>query len=168
MPLHPTMKRRLHERLHPLIGDEEADALLDQVSPPDPITRQWLEERFVTKEWADERLVTKEWADERFVTKEWLHDHLAARLEPFVTKEWADELLVTKVWLHDHLAARLEPFVTREFLDARLEGLEGRLSAQVSELDSKMSERFRHHTYFMVGMASFVAVVSGLVEAFAG
>ena len=39
MSLHPTMKRRLHERLHPLIGEEEADALLDDLTQ-DPVTRE--------------------------------------------------------------------------------------------------------------------------------
>ena len=56
MSLHPTMRRRLHERLHPLIGDEESDALLDEVSPADPVTREWLDDRFVTKAWLREEL----------------------------------------------------------------------------------------------------------------
>lgn len=64
MSLHPTMKRRLHERLHPLIGAEEADALLDEISPQDPVTREWLETRF-------DRI------DDRFATRE----HLDARLD---------------------------------------------------------------------------------------
>jgi hypothetical protein len=77
--LHPTMKRRLHERLHPLIGEEEADALLDEISPQDAVTREWLEgqfDRMVTKEHLDERL-------ERFGSKEWTREH-------FATKEYLD------------------------------------------------------------------------------
>ncbi|HEX7131328.1 MAG TPA: hypothetical protein VF228_02060 [Iamia sp.] len=71
MSLHPTMKRRLHERLHPLIGEEEADALLDEIAPQDPVTREWLEGRFDRIDDRFERM------EERFATKE----HLDARLD---------------------------------------------------------------------------------------
>jgi len=122
--LHPTMKRRLHERLHPLIGEEEADALLDEISPADPVTREWLREEL------DGRF-------DRVVTK----DHLDERLDRFATKEWIEDR-----------------FVTKEHLDLRLDATENGLRATIDE-------RFKQHTYFMVGMATFVGVVSGVVQA---
>jgi len=74
LTFHPTMKRRLHERLQPLIGEEEADALLDEISPLDPITREWFQDRF---DRIEDRFATKDWIEDRFVTKE----HLDLRLE---------------------------------------------------------------------------------------
>ena len=65
MSLHPTMKRRLHERLHPLIGEEEADALLDEISSPDPVTREWLTERFHE---LDDRFYTRDLMDQKLQT----------------------------------------------------------------------------------------------------
>jgi len=126
--VHPTMKRRLHERLHPLIGEEEADALLDELSPADPVTREWLEDRF-------ERLVTKEHLDERldrYATREQLGERLDGALRPHVTK--------------DHLDTKLEG------LDHKMEGMEHGIMGATHEALAQQT----HRVYAAAGVFALI------------
>ncbi len=137
MTFHPTMKRRLHERLHPLIGEEEADALLDEISPPDPITREWVRGEL-----------------EPFVTK----DHLDLRLEGLEGRLRGEmgELRGEMGELRGELRGEM----------GELRGEMGELRGEIGKLDAKMAERFRQHTIVTVvglgGAATIISIVQAI------
>jgi hypothetical protein len=155
MPLHPTMKRRLHERLHPLIGEEEADALLDQI-PDDPVTKEWLDDRF---DRVDDRFDRVDARFEHVATKEWTQE----RFERLVTTERLDERLdrfVTK----EHLDERLDRFVTKDYLDAKLEGQDHKMEGMEHRITGAMHQALQQQTHRVYGAAGVFALIISVVD----
>ena len=172
MTFHPTMKRRLHERLHPLIGEEEADALLDEISPPDPITREWLAERFdliagrfelVAERFdrVDERL---DRVDERFDLIDERFRRIDARFELVAERfDRVDErfdLVVTKV----DLDQRLERFVTKEHFDTRLEQADIKMTGESHRITGEMYQALTQQTHRVYGAAGLFALIISIVD----
>jgi hypothetical protein len=179
LTFHPTMKRRLHERLHPLIGEEEADALLDEISPPDPITREWLEERFdlIAGQFAlvaerfdrvDERfeLIDERFdrVDERFELIDERFDRVDERFdrvdERFDRVDERFDLVITKA----DLDQRLERFVTREHFDTRLEQADIKMTGESHRITGEMYQALTQQTHRVYGAAGLFALIISIVD----
>lgn len=158
MTFHPTMKRRLHERLHPLIGEEEADALLDEISPQDPITREWLAERFDLIagqfEIVGERF---DLIDERFVR---IDERFARIDERFDLIDERFALMVTKA----DLDQRLERFVTKEHFDTRLEQADIKMTGESHRITGEMYQALTQQTHRVYGAAGLFALIISIVD----
>jgi hypothetical protein len=145
LTLQPTMKRRLHERLHPLIGEEEADALLEEISPPDPVTREWLQDRF---DQIDRRF---EQVDRRFEQVDRRFDLIDQRFEQVDQRfEHIERTAVTKDWLQEHHDSRQE-------LDPRLEAMEHRIS-------TAMHRALVQQIVWVYGAAGLFALIISVVD----
>ena len=152
MSLHPTMKRRLHERLHPLIGEEEADALLDEISPADPVTREWLQDRF---DRIDSRF---ELVDERFERIDERFERIDERFERIDDRfglvderfERIDERFATKEWIRDY-------FYGKEVLDEKLESMK-------HELMGTMHRTVRDQAVLLVVLTAFLGGILSLAQ----
>lgn len=145
MTFHPTMKRRLHERLHPLIGEEEADALLDEISPPDPVTREWLTERF---DHIDARF---EQVDARFEQVDARFEQVDARLDRMDDRfDRLDERFATKEWLEDR-------FDSKPLLDEKLQSMRHQISSDVHVA-------WRHQIHWVYGSVAFFGAVISIVD----
>src|ERR1044071_2939993 len=161
------MKRRLHERLHPLIGEEEADALLDEISPQDPVTREWLAERFdlIAGQFeliddrfrrGDERF---DLIDERFRRVDERFDLIDERFERVDERfERVDErfdLMVTKA----DLDQRLERFVTKEHFDTRLEQADIKMTGESHRITGEMYQALTQQAHRVYGAAGLFALI---------
>lgn len=184
MPLHPTMKRRLHERLHPLIGDEEADALLDQISPPDPVTREWLQERFDLIDLRFEHVDRSfeqvdrsfEQVDRRFEEVDRRLDQVDRQLEQ-VDRRFDDvDRRFEQVGrgfedVGQRVASLDGRFATKEWIEGRFydkDALDMKLASMEDRILKTMADRFTQHTVLTVAGLGGAATIISVVQAIWG